>query len=116
VSSTSARPTNSSRKFVPEDGVAADVASDSPRDAQEPRNRSGRASLRGGATRVTARRACVWRRTTCASLTAVAGAESVGVEVTAGVETRGVVGGALTVVEAAAEPCAIGAGSGRIEG
>ena len=100
---------------MPGDGVAADVASSSPRDAQDASDRNGRA-LVGGAERVVARRVCVRMLTVCTGLGAVAGGEIDGVEVTAGVETRWVLGGALTVVDAAVESCAPGAGSGRIVG
>lgn len=100
---------------MPEDGPAADVASASPRDAQNARDRSGRACL-AGAERVAARRACAWRCTVWDVLVALAGAETGGLEVTVGVDTRVEVGGALTVVEVAIDPRAAGAGSGRIEG
>jgi hypothetical protein len=84
VSSTSARPTKSSRKFVPDEGVAADVASSSPRNAQEASDRTGRVS-RDGAERVFAR----WVRvfTAWAGPTALAGASTERVGVGDGVET-----------------------------
>ena len=99
---------------MPEDGVAADVASSSPRDAQDASDRNGRA-LPGTAERVVARRMRVSFLTVCAGLRALV-AETEGVEVTTGVETRRELAGALTVVEGAVEPLAPGAGSGRIEG
>jgi hypothetical protein len=115
VSSTSARPTKSSRKLVPEDSVAADVASSLPRDAQDASDRNGRVSA-CGVERVVGRRAgvCLW--TAGLGLGALVGAEIEGVEVMAGVETRRELSGALTVVVAATGLRAPGAGSGRIDG
>jgi len=96
VSSTSASPTKSSRKLVPEDWVATDVASSSPCDAQDATDRNGRPSA-GGAEDVV-----VWRvggcfLRVCAGLITLVRAETDGVEVTAGVEL--VVRGKTTVGE-----------------
>jgi hypothetical protein len=115
VSRTSPRPTKSSSRFVPDDGVATDVASSSPRHAQDASDRTGRVSARGTAW-VFARWTRVWLVTVRTGSRALAGAETEGVDVGAGVETPGELGGTLSVVEAVVELRAPGAGSGRIVG
>lgn len=96
--------------------MAADVASSLPREAQDASDRNGRVSA-CGVERVVGRRAagvCLW--TADLGVEALVGAETEGVEVMAGVETRRELSGALTVVVAATGLRAPGAGSGRIDG
>ena len=70
---------------MPEDWVAADVASSSPCDAQDVTDRNGRPSA-GGAEGVVVRRVGDCFLTVCAGLMTLVRAETDGVEVTAGVE------------------------------
>jgi hypothetical protein len=99
VSSTSASPTKSSRKLVPEDWVATDVASSSPCDAQDASDRNGRPSA-GAAAGVGVWRVGVCFLTVCAGLRVLVCAETDGVEVIAGVETGVDLRVTTTVVEA----------------
>lgn len=72
---------------MPEEGVAADVASTPPRDAQDPSGRNGRASTAAGAERVVTRGVRVGRFALRTGLLALGGATTEGVDWTEGDET-----------------------------
>ena len=110
ASSTSPRPTKSSRKFVPEDRVTADVSNSFRLGAQDASDRRALLvpSCAGGVVRVRPLFACLRVGSRVGVETERAGwsvGSDAGVEVTA----------AVTVVEAAVDARAAGAGSGRIE-
>jgi hypothetical protein len=111
ASSTSPRPTKSSRKFVPEDAVAAaDVAKSLRPGAQDASDRSARvvSFCAEGFVRVGFFVACA----PVGSRLAVETERAVGSDgLKAGVEVTG----AVTIVELTVDPRAAGAGSGRIE-
>jgi hypothetical protein len=111
ASSTSPRPTKSSKKFVPEDSVAAaDVAKSLRPGAQDASDRSARvvSFCTEGVVRVRLFVACTGSRLAVESERARA-AGSDGLE--AGVEVTV----AVTIVELTVDSRAAGAGSGRIE-